>query len=130
MAVGEENQVEVVVELGRRRVFASAVDWPGWCRSGRDEAGALQALADFQPRYHLVAVQAGVAFPASPPPQLVVAERLPGDATTDFGAPGKVATADYLPLTAAGALSLRSDAQFASNSTVPRRWPTSLRRTA
>ena len=92
------------MEQGLRRVFATAVDWPGWCRSGRDEAGALQTLADFQPRYHLVAVRAGVAFPASPPPQLVVVERLPGDATTDFGAPGKVATADHLPLTGAAAL--------------------------
>ena len=102
VAVGKAT--DVVVEQGRRRAFATAVDWPGWCRSGRDEAGALQALADYQPRYHLVAVHAGVAFPASPARQLMVTERLAGDTMTDFGTPSKVATADHLPLTAAGAL--------------------------
>jgi hypothetical protein len=28
---------EVYLETGQKRVFAAAVDWPGWCRSGRDE---------------------------------------------------------------------------------------------
>ena len=35
---------DVYLEVGSKRVFAGAVDWPGWCRSGRDEATALEAL--------------------------------------------------------------------------------------
>lgn len=26
---------DVYLEAGKKRVFACAADWPGWCRSGR-----------------------------------------------------------------------------------------------
>ena len=42
--------VDVFVESGRKRVFASALDWPGWCRSGRTEELAIEALAAYLPR--------------------------------------------------------------------------------
>ena len=45
------NSIKVFVEIGKKRIFAGAVDWPGWCRSGRDEKTALQALIDYGPRY-------------------------------------------------------------------------------
>jgi hypothetical protein len=89
----------VYVEVGARRVFACALDWPGWCRSGRDEAGALAALAAAAPRYAPVAWEAGL-----PPPEggrVKVVERLRGSTTTDFGAPGEVAAADRAPLSQA-----------------------------
>lgn len=88
----------VVLEVGTRRVFASAIDWPGWCRSGKDKAAALSALSAYAPRYRPVAIEAGVAFgpPGDIAPELV--EELTGDATTDFGAPGAIATADRRPL--------------------------------
>ena len=28
---------DVYLELGTKRVFACALEWPGWCRGGRDE---------------------------------------------------------------------------------------------
>lgn len=34
----------VHLEVGRKRVFAWALDWPGWCRPGRTEELALEAL--------------------------------------------------------------------------------------
>jgi hypothetical protein len=41
---------DVVIERGpRRRVFARAVEWPGWCRSQRDERAALAALGAWRP---------------------------------------------------------------------------------
>ncbi|MGH2773763.1 MAG: hypothetical protein ACRDIU_11590 [Actinomycetota bacterium] len=40
-----DKTVKVFVENGSKRVFAGAVDWPGWCRSGKDEQEALEALA-------------------------------------------------------------------------------------
>jgi hypothetical protein len=90
--------MEVYLESGTKRVFAAALRWPGWTRGGRTEADALAALVAAGPRYALVASLAGEALTAPSVSDLVVAERLPGDASTDFGAPGRVPAADHLPL--------------------------------
>ena len=82
------------LEVGKKRVFACALDWPGWCRAGKDEDLALEALAAYAPRYAVVPERAGIAYPARVAENLEVVERLPGSATTDFGAPGEVAGAD------------------------------------
>jgi hypothetical protein len=34
------NTIPVYLEVGKKRVFAGALDWPGWCRGGRDERNA------------------------------------------------------------------------------------------
>ncbi len=86
--------IAVGVESTPRRTFASALDWPGWCRSGRDEAAALAALAGAADRYARVAHRAGVVFRPVEAHDLVVAERLPGTATTAFGAPDVVFALD------------------------------------
>lgn len=94
--------IRVVVEVGRKRTFASALDWPGWSRSGRTEADALDALAAYRDRYAIVVGAAGLrGLPARPTFEVV--ETLAGDATTDFGAPGAVAAADSEPVDAATA---------------------------
>lgn len=36
--------MDVYLEIGKKRTFASALDWPGWCRSAPDEAAALHNL--------------------------------------------------------------------------------------
>lgn len=92
--------IPVALEVGSRRVFAFALDWPGWCRSGRDEAGAVAALAAATDRYAGVAAAAGACLPGA---GFEVVERLAGNATTDFGAPGAVAGADRRRLTPAAA---------------------------
>jgi hypothetical protein len=75
--------------VGRRRVFAGALDWPGWCRSGRDADAALQALVAYGPRYAAALGPARFAFTApADASAFEVVERLAGNATTDFGAPG------------------------------------------
>jgi hypothetical protein len=93
--------VDVVLEVGAKRVFATATDWPGWSRSARTEEAALEALLSYRDRYAPVAAAAGLKLPAQP--SLTVAERVRGDATTDFGAPGAVARADFRPVGAADA---------------------------
>ena len=35
----------VVLGIGRRRTFAAALAWPGWCRADHTEEAALDALA-------------------------------------------------------------------------------------
>ena len=77
------------LEVGARRVFAGALDWPGWCRSGRDEESAVGALVEYAPRYARGVKRAAGGFTAPKDPSaLRVMERLKGNATTDFGAPG------------------------------------------
>lgn len=95
-------KVSVIAEVGSKKAFASALDWPGWCRSGRTEEAAIEALASYAPRYAVVAQQAGVAFPASSG-SFDVIERLPGDASTEFGVPGQPALAETQKLTPAAA---------------------------
>lgn len=94
--------IEVYLEVGRTRTIAGAIDWPGWCRAGRNDAAALQALLDSAPRYARILHTAGFAF--NPPGDLAalqVAERLKGTATTDFGAPDVAPAADARPLAGA-----------------------------
>jgi hypothetical protein len=90
----------IYLEVGRKRVFACAVDWPGWCRSGRTEELAVESLRAYAPRYATVAQVAGLSFPIDSL-DWDVRERVPGDATTDFGAPGRVPELDHEPTTAA-----------------------------
>ena len=93
------NAIKVFVESGQKKIFAGAVDWPGWCRYGRDEDTALQALVDYGPRYAQVVQGSGIAFQVSTSvSDLVVADRHAGSATTDFGAPAIILDADDLPL--------------------------------
>jgi hypothetical protein len=89
----------IYLEVGSKRAFAAAVEWPGWCRSGRDEDAALKALVAYGPRYAKALGAAGRGFerPADPS-DLDVMERLRGNATTDFGAPGVAPAADDRPL--------------------------------
>jgi hypothetical protein len=104
---------KVYLECGSKKVFASALDWPGWCRSGKTEEAALEALAAYAPRYAAVAREAGVRFPADVAADFDVVERVPGNATTDFGAPGMPATSDSDRLTAAEAKRLATLVQAA-----------------
>lgn len=96
------RQIDVYLEVGARRVFACAVDWPGWCRSGPEEASAVQALVEYGPRYAAVMRSTRLGFTAPTRVQeLRVVERLPGNATTDFGAPGVIPSADRATTTMA-----------------------------
>jgi hypothetical protein len=92
----------VYLEIGKKRTFAGAVDWPGWCRGGRDEGAALRALVDYGPRYARVLRAADLWFQApAAVSAFVVVERLAGNATTDFGAPDVAPSGDARPVAAA-----------------------------
>jgi hypothetical protein len=85
----------VYIEVGQKRTFAGAIEWPGWCRSGKDEATALQALLDYGGRYERVLRGTSPEFKAPARVSgLRVVERLRGTTTTDFGAPDRTPTAD------------------------------------
>jgi hypothetical protein len=87
------------IEVGGKRAFASAADWPGWSRGGKDEKAALEALAAYAPRYAKVAKLARLELPASAT-RFEVVERQKGNASTDFGVPAIVARAETKKLSA------------------------------
>jgi len=89
------SSIKVFVEMGKKRTFAGAIDWPGWCRSSRDEKTALQALIDYAPRYAQVLQGREIIFhtPMNVA-DFMVTERHQGNVTTDFGAPDILLAAD------------------------------------
>lgn len=89
--------IAVYLELGTKRAFAAAFDWPGWCRVAKTEDQALEALAAYLSRYQPVVTLAGLVVPGS---EFEVAERVAGSKTTDFGAPAAVPARDADPLSA------------------------------
>jgi hypothetical protein len=92
---GGARTIDVYLEAGRKRTFASALDWPGWCRSGADEEAALRALVDYGPRYASVVRPRRLGFAAPGDVDgLRVAQRIRGDASTEFGVPGAIPKAD------------------------------------
>ena len=86
-------KIDVIVETGAKRTFASARDWPGWARGGKSEDEALAALVAYAPRYARVAKGSSFAPPKDASSFRVV-ERLAGDTGTDFGTPGQKPRAD------------------------------------
>ena len=91
--------IDVILESGTKRVFASAADWPGWSRGARTDNDALLSLADYAPRYAAVLRRRAQGF--SPPKdssELRVVDRVKGNATTDFGAPGVQAPGEDAPM--------------------------------
>jgi hypothetical protein len=83
-----KEKIEIYFETGDSKTFAGAIEWPGWCRSGKDEAAAIQSLLEYAPRYAAVIKGSRLAFPSPKEPgDFKTVERLEGNATTDFGAP-------------------------------------------
>jgi hypothetical protein len=96
------KRIAVALETTSRRTFASAIDWPGLARSGKTESEALRALEACLGRYAIVARSAGEDFPGTGL-ELDVVETGEGNASTEFGVPGRVTDADHRPVSAADA---------------------------
>ncbi|HET9050806.1 MAG TPA: hypothetical protein VFO60_03835 [Candidatus Dormibacteraeota bacterium] len=93
----------MILEVGTSRTFAAAVDWPGWCRSGRSPEEAIATLAAYAARYAQVAARTAHPLPPGAAGDLEVVETVRGDRTTDFGAPSTIASADGEPADAGAA---------------------------
>lgn len=85
-------ELEVVLESAPKRSFACALWFPGWFGHGTSADAAIERLLAYRERYAAIAAGAGVKIPARL--EVVVVEEIVGDATTEFGAPGKVASAE------------------------------------
>ena len=92
-------KLRVVLEVAPKKSFASAIDWPGWSRSGKTPDEAIDALIAYGPRYATVARRATVAFrPPATVRGVEVVERLKGGSGTEFGVPGATAAAEREPI--------------------------------
>ncbi len=81
-----QSPLAVYVEVGQKKAFAGALDWPGWCRSAPDEEAALAALVEYAPRYAEILSRTKIRFtPPDGTAAFSVAERLEGNGATDFG---------------------------------------------
>lgn len=120
--------MKVYIESGSRKVFAGAVDWPGWSRSAKTEELAVEALAAYRERYLPVAGRAGLSLPGRT--TFEVHERVAGNATTDFGAPGVVPDCDRRRLTAPQAEKVASlvEAAWATLDAIAATAPAELRK--
>lgn len=86
----------VVIETGKKKVFATAVDWPGWSRFGKTGEDALEALHQYADRYRRVSELAGAGVL---PETFQVVEHVEGSGATDFGVPDRVAEVDCESMT-------------------------------
>ena len=86
--------MDAYLEIGSKRVFACAVHWVGWTGEGKTEALAVEALEQSRARY-------AKAVHKRPEGEIKVVERVPGNATTDFGAPGVPPQLDRVRITKA-----------------------------
>jgi hypothetical protein len=91
--------LRVYLERGDKRTFASALDWPGWARSGKDPELAVEALLAYAPRYARAVRRAGLPeMPPGPDATVQVVQRVTGGSGTDFGVPSAAASQDGEPL--------------------------------
>lgn len=95
--------VEIAEEVVPRRTFVWAIDWPGWCRSGKTSGLARASLLAAAPRYAVVARTAGLVLPDVTEADLRTIDSVEGDSGTEFGVPSAIVATDRLPTTSADA---------------------------
>jgi predicted RNase H-like HicB family nuclease len=102
------RRIAVALEVTPKKAFATAVDWPGWSRSGKTPELALEALSDAAPLYASVAEEAGETLPSGvDASDFDVVEEAEGGSGTVFGVPSRITDADRRPVTAKEADRLR-----------------------
>jgi hypothetical protein len=102
------DRLEIAVEVVPKRAFAWAIDWPGWCRGGKDTALAIESLLDHAERYAIMVQTAELAFPIVAADLLATVSAVDGGAGTGFGVPSTIIDLDRLALDAAAAARLAS----------------------
>jgi hypothetical protein len=90
-------KLRVAFEEGKTWTFATAVDWPGWCRRGKGIDAAVEELDAYRDRYQSIVTE---KLPAG---AIEVIGRVPGGGGTDFGAPMEAGPWDDEPIRKADA---------------------------
>jgi hypothetical protein len=103
-----KKRLEIAEEVAPKKAFAWMIDWPGWCRSGKDAELAREALLAYAPRYAAVAKAAHLDLPALDGAELDVVESVDGGSGTEFGVPSAITKLDHRRVSAAEAKRLTS----------------------
>ena len=97
------GRIEIGEEIGAKKTFAWAIEWPGWCRSGKTADLAREALLAYAPRYETVVKAAKLEMPSVDDDLLDLIESVEGGGGTDFGVPSVITDRDRTLVTPAGA---------------------------
>jgi hypothetical protein len=95
-----KGRLEIAEEVAARKAFAWAIDWPGWCRSGKDAELAREALVAYAPRYEVVAKAAKLDLPEVDGSEVDVVDSVGGGGGTEFGVPSAITDRDRRRVTA------------------------------
>jgi hypothetical protein len=123
-------KLDIGEEVAAKKAFVWAVDWPGWCRGGKDRDLAIEALLAARGRYAKVARRAGLELPPVEADDLRVLESVGGGGGTEFGVPSTITKADARRATKADAERLASlvEAAWVIFDRVAERSPAELRK--
>jgi hypothetical protein len=97
------TRLDIGEEVAPKKTFVWAIDWPGWCRGGKDRALAIEALVAARGRYSKVARRAGLDLPQVEADDLRVVESVGGGGGTEFGVPSSITKLDRRRVTKADA---------------------------
>lgn len=92
-----DQQLRIGIEQGGKRTFASALDWPGWCRSAKTPDEAIDALVDYRDRYNEMLSVGRIQHIPADVSNIRVVQKVAGSATTAF-APDKPFDVENEPL--------------------------------
>jgi hypothetical protein len=96
---GNSHNIRVVLETGKQKAFASALDWPGWSRAGKKTTdAAIDELLAYRTRYNKVLRLAGIASIPDPGGHVDVVDTVEGTGVTDFGVPEAVHAVEREPM--------------------------------
>ena len=104
-------KIDIGEEVALKKTFVWAIDWPGWCRSGKDRDLAIEALVAHRGRYAKVARRAGLDLPQGEADDLDVVESVGGGGGTEFGVPSTITKLDRRRATTADAERLRASSR-------------------
>ena len=122
------ERLTVAIEGTRKKVFASALEWPGWSRSGKTPEAAIENLLAYAPRYAPVVLAAGLTLGTEF--EVDVVEQLEGGGGTEFGVPSLPTAADARPTDAPEAARLAAivEASWAEFDRIAAAAPAALRK--
>jgi hypothetical protein len=83
------GRIRIAEEVGAKKTFAWAIDWPGWARSGKTAEDAREALLAYVSRYAVVVRAARLEMPAIDG-HLDIVDSVTGGGGTDFGVPSAI----------------------------------------
>ena len=122
-------RIRIAEEVGAKKAFAWAIDWPGWARSGKTAEAAREALLAYAGRYAVVVKAAKLEMPPTVGGVDIV-DSVRGGGGTDFGVPSAITDADRRGVTTGEAERLAALVRASWNvfDTVASKAPASLRK--